>query len=146
MAIPGYLGKYDTEGGLEHEPEVSVLTQKPLTSGSVLIRFGKSPYFVEVNASEWARVTPEERLALKAKWASELPQSQASAPESAPASYEDMGLDALRKLAQDRGVDTTGKRSIQALAQALRAADVEARFAQEAEQEQEPAGEVNDGS
>lgn len=107
-------------------PENSALTGRLLTPEDAYFYVNGS--MLGVKAKELRGITPEEFTAMKEEWAREVPHAHADAAIQAP-KYEDMTFEELKALAAKRKVDISGRRSKEAVAQALRAADVTERFA-----------------
>lgn len=120
-------------GTHRRRPTYSAISGKPLDTGDALVKVGG--YFIGVKASEWRSMTTEEKEAMRQEWTAMLPAPEPVEP-SAPV-YEDMAFEDLKTLATERGIDITGRRSSSAVINALRAADVAARFAEPAEAPQE---------
>lgn len=110
-------------------PEASALSGRPLKPGSPIIHLGDG-YLVGVTPKEWRSMSGVEVEALKAEWAAQFAQAKADTQASVPKSYDDMSLDELKQVAQDKGVDISGRKSKIDIAQALRVADVTARVAE----------------
>lgn len=85
--------------------------------------------YVGIKPREWRALSSSEQQAMHAQWTSDVPAEKARGADVTSPDYEALSLAELKAQAEARGVDATGKASKSALIQALRVADVTARFA-----------------
>lgn len=110
------------------KPERSAISGRALAPEDVYTSI--NGYTLGAKAVEWRSLSLAEKRALKAEWANTLPTSASnSQAEPQRPDYDSMSLDELKAYAVEHEVDITGRRSKADIAQALRVADVSARFA-----------------
>lgn len=119
-----------------HEKQLGQNGQKPercAISGRALlpedIYFKVNGRWVGVKPREWRLLSDAEKRAMNTQWEADVPAAEVATSSVVSPVYEDMSLEDLKALATERGVDITGKRSKADIAQALRVADVAAKFA-----------------
>lgn len=110
------------------KPERSAISGRALAPEDVYTSI--NGYKVGVKAVEWRNMSRVEKDALRAEWTANLPSAPGSANPIEPDApdYDAMTMAELKTLAADRGVDIGGRSSKEDVRQALRVADVAARF------------------
>jgi len=118
-----------------HETQVGQRGRKPercAISGRALnpedVYFKVNGRLLGVKPREWKLLSDAEKSAMRGHWATEVPAAEVTVVGVVSPVYEDMSLEELKALATERGVDIAGKRSKTDIANALRVADVGAKF------------------
>jgi hypothetical protein len=111
------------------KPERSAISGRALAPEDVYTSV--NGYKIGVKAVEWRNMSRAEKDALRAEWEANLPAGagRASSAEPDAPDYDALSMDELKALASERGVEISGRRSKDDIRQALRVADVTARFA-----------------
>lgn len=118
-----------------HEKQMGQNGQKPercALSGRALlpedIYFKVNGRYLGVKPRERKLLSASEWEAMMSKWEGEVPAAGAAIVGIVSPVYEEMSLEELKTLANERGVDIAGKRSKTDIANALRVADVAGKF------------------
>lgn len=109
------------------KPERCAISQRALLPEDIY--FKANGRWLGVKPREWRLLSDSEKRAMKTQWESEVPAAEVAQSVVASPEYEAMSFDDLKALAKERGVEVKGKQSIENFAQALRVADVAAKFA-----------------
>lgn len=119
--------------GRTRYPQQSALSERPIVPGDVYITFPNKPHLLAVKATEWRRLTPGEKAAMRDKWLRDLPTETPSAEGARRTdnveTYDAMTMNDLKAEVRRRDLDMTGRRSKADHVSALVADDVTRRFA-----------------
>lgn len=123
------IERRDADGNYIRRAERTMLTDKGITAGDVRVPVSDG-LAVYVGAGAWRSLTRAEKDALKATWRNEAAAMFAEPDEPVVSDdYDSFNVDDLRVQAQERGVSLRGMSRKEDIINALRAADISARFA-----------------